>query len=444
MSKLKKTLIILFVTMGLASCDVLNQVAQMANFANCTFNFNNVNQIQMLGVNLSKGMTKQDLNVSQLLSLTNALMNRSLPVSFNVNVDVKNPNSIAAAMAKGISTDDYVLVEGGVHMVTSTGGVAYDDEDAEYTGTSCVKADNYFAMTGGSLTLKNTGDGGKGIRAGSYDFDETNHTLSDSYVTGGSLSISTTGREVNDVSAKGVKIGWVTKEGTGDRAKVTGNAGKLVISGGTITVNSTYGEGLEVKGDLTFEGGETYVSSVSEDAINCQGDLTVNQGFVYAFSSGNDAMDSNGNTNLNGGYVMAICTKGSPEVAIDANTEEGKKLYVNSGATLVAYGGLENGYQASQSVFSMSGTAGSWNALSDGKSFIAAFKAPSNVSSFIVSAPSLSSGYKGVSVSGNGQCNGVWATTGISGGTSVSLTNYTGGNGGPGGGGQGGGRPGGR
>ena len=352
--------------------------------------------------------------------------------------------SIAAAMAKGISTDDYVLVEGGVHMVTSTGGVAYDDEDAEYTGTSCVKADNYFAMTGGSLTLKNTGDGGKGIRAGSYDFDETNHTLSDSYVTGGSLSISTTGREVNDVSAKGVKIGWVTKEGSGDHAKVTGNAGKLVISGGTITVNSTYGEGLEVKGDLTFEGGETYVSSVSEDAINCQGDLTVNQGFVYAFSSGNDAMDSNGNTNLNGGYVMAICTKGAPEVAIDANTEEGKKLYVNSGATLVAYGGLENGYQASQSVFSMSGTAGSWNALSDGKSFIAAFKAPSNVSSFIVSAPSLSSGYKSVSVSGNGQCNGVWATTGISGGTSVSLTNYTGGNGGPGGGGQGGGRPGGR
>ena len=343
--------------------------------------------------------------------------------------------SIAAAMAKGISTDDYVLVEGGTHMVTSTGGVAYDDEDAEYTGTSCVKADNYFAMTGGSLTLKNTGDGGKGIRAGSYDFDETNHTLSDSYITGGNLSIAVTGREVNDVSAKGVKIGWVTKEGSGDRAKVTGYAGKLSISGGTVTVNSSYGEGLEVKGDLTFDGGETHVSSTSEDAINCQGDLTVNNGFIYAFSSGNDAMDSNGNTKLNGGFVMAICTKGNPEVAIDANTEEGKKLYINSGATIVAYGGLENGYSASQSVYSMNGTAGAWNALYDGKSFIAAFKAPSNIATFIVSAPSLSSGYKGVSVSGGGKCGGVWAKEGISGGTSVTLSNYTGGNGGPGGGG---------
>ena len=116
MSKLKKTLIILFVAMGLASCDVLNQVAQMANFATCTFNCNNVNQIEMLGVNLSKGMTKQDLNVTQLLSLTNALMSKTLPVSFNVNVDVKNPNSIAAAMSKM----DYIVTLNGKQVISTT------------------------------------------------------------------------------------------------------------------------------------------------------------------------------------------------------------------------------------------------------------------------------------------------------------------------------------
>ena len=116
MSKLKKTLIILFATIGLASCDVLTQVAQMANFANCTFDFNSVNRIQMLGIDLSKGMTKENLNVSQLLSLTNALMNRSLPVTFNVNLDVKNPNSIAASMAKM----DYILTLNGKQVVSTT------------------------------------------------------------------------------------------------------------------------------------------------------------------------------------------------------------------------------------------------------------------------------------------------------------------------------------
>ena len=346
--------------------------------------------------------------------------------------------SASAPMKKGISTDDYVLVEGGTHLVSISGGVAYDDEDAEYSGTAGVKADNYFAMTGGSLTIKNSGNGGKGISAGSYDFDEENHTVSDSYISGGTLTITTTGREEQDVSAKGIKIGWVTKTGSGEHAKVTANAGNLVISGGKITVNSAHGEGLEVKGNLTFDGGETHVSSTGDDAINCQGDLVVNQGFIYAYSSENDAMDSNGDTKLNGGYVMAICTKGTPEVAIDANTEEGKKLYINSGATVVAYGGLESGYSASQTVYSMSGTAGAWNALYDGKSFIAAFKAPSNIGTFIVTAPSLSSGYKSVSVSGEGKCNGVWATGGISGGSSVTLSNYTGNNGGPGGGGPGG------
>ena len=116
MSKLKKTLIILFVTIGLASCDVLNQVAQIANLVNCTFDFNSVNQIQMLGINLSKGMSKTDLNATQLLSLADAIMRKQLPVSFNVNVDVKNPNSIAAAMTKM----DYILTLNGKQVVSTT------------------------------------------------------------------------------------------------------------------------------------------------------------------------------------------------------------------------------------------------------------------------------------------------------------------------------------
>ena len=116
MSRLKKTLIILFVMTGLASCDVLTQVAQMANFANCTFNFNNINQIQMLGLNIRKGMTKEDLNISQGLALINAITNRTLPVSFNVNLNVNNPNTIAASMSKM----DYILTLNGKQVISTT------------------------------------------------------------------------------------------------------------------------------------------------------------------------------------------------------------------------------------------------------------------------------------------------------------------------------------
>ena len=342
-----------------------------------------------------------------------------------------------AAMKKGINSDGYVLVEDGSTTVNVSGGVAYDDEDKEYTGSAGVKADNFFGMTGGTLTITNSGAGGKGIRAGNYDYYAENGSINDSYICGGTLQVTTTGRESNDVSAKAIKIGF--KEGSG-RSYLCG--GNLVISGGASVVSASGAEGLETKGNLTVKGGELYVSSSSDDAINCQGEMNVTGGFVYGYSSGNDAIDSNGNTVLSGGYVYAVCTKGSPEVALDANSEGGYKIYIKSGAVVVAYGGLESSYSADQNVYSMSCSAGNWNGLWNGSAFIGAFKAPSGVSSVAVSGPSLSQGYTGVTV-GENLCNGVWAVDGISGGNSVSLTTYSGGGGMPGGGGGpgGGGRP---
>ena len=339
-----------------------------------------------------------------------------------------------AAMKKGINSDGYVLVEGGSTTVNVSGGTAYDEEDQEYTGSAGVKADNFFGMTGGTLTIKNSGAGGKGIRAGNYDFYVENGGLNDSYISGGTLSVTTTGGESNDVSAKAIKIGF--KEGSG-RSYVY--AGNLNISGGSTVVSCAKGEGLETKGNLNISGGEVYVTSSSDDAINCQGELNVTGGFVYGYSSGNDAIDSNGNMVLSGGYVYGVCTRGAPEVALDANTEGGYKLYIKSGAVVVAYGGLESSFSADQDVYSMSCSAGSWNGLWNGSAFIGAFYAPSGVSSVAVSGPSLSQGYTGVSV-GDSLCNGVWAADGISGGNAVSLSTYTGGGSGPGGG---GGNPGG-
>ena len=355
--------------------------------------------------------------------------------------------TVKAAMKKGIGSDGYVLVEGGATTINVSGGVAYDDEDKEYAGSAGVKADNFFGMTGGTLNITNTGAGGKGIRAGNYSYYKENGGLNDSYISGGTLTVSTSGNESNDVSAKPIKIGF--KEANG-RSYLYG--GNLVISGGCTVVSATGSssardggvEGLEAKGTLTISGGELYVTSASDDAINSQGEMNITGGYVYAYSAGNDGIDANANLKITGGYVFAITTKGTPEVALDAM--EGCTLSLGKDAVVVAYGGLESGYSAANTVYSMSCSAGAWNGLWNGSAFIAAFKAPSGISSVAVSAPSLDKGYTGVSV-GNGLCNGAWAADGISGGTAVSLGNYTGNQGGgPGGGGfpgGGGGFPGG-
>ena len=116
MSKIKKIFLIVLVTIGLTSCDVLQQMSQMANFAKCTFDFNSVNSVEMLGLNLRKGMTKSDLNVSQAIALTRALVNKSLPVTFNVNLDVTNPNSSPASMTKM----DYILTLNDKRVIATT------------------------------------------------------------------------------------------------------------------------------------------------------------------------------------------------------------------------------------------------------------------------------------------------------------------------------------
>ncbi len=120
MSKLKRILAICFLAIGLTSCDTLtqiyNQAAEMVNLKNCTFDINNINNIQMLGVNLSKGMSKSDLNLAQLAKLTNAIVQKTLPVTFNVNLNVKNPNSIAASMSKM----DYIVSLNGKQVISSS------------------------------------------------------------------------------------------------------------------------------------------------------------------------------------------------------------------------------------------------------------------------------------------------------------------------------------
>lgn len=116
MSRLKKVLIVLLVSLGLSSCEIVNQALQTAAFVNCKFNFESVDQIRMLGIQLDKGMTKSDLNITQLASLTTAILKRQLPVTFNVNIDVNNPNPIAAAMSKM----DYILTLNGKQVVSTS------------------------------------------------------------------------------------------------------------------------------------------------------------------------------------------------------------------------------------------------------------------------------------------------------------------------------------
>ena len=376
-------------------------------------------------------------------------------------ISVKNLTlNIPSAVSDGINCNGYFLMQSGNVSIsgigddgiqcdldgdTSTGETEdHEDEDsgniyilggtlnitATGTDTKCIKSEGSTAVSGGTIDLKASGAGGKCIKADG----ELN-------VSGGTITAQSTGSQY--------RVGSDTTQ-----PKAIKSEGAMTISGGEIIASSTNHEAIESKSTITITDGYVYAYA-GDDAINASGDFTITGGYVMGNSTGNDGLDANGNFYIKGGTVFAVATR-SPEVAIDANTEQSKKLYI-TGGTVVAIGGLEGGSSLSgvTAKQASSYSKGSTYALYNGGTLALAFKVPSNNSMgtpmVVVTSgtPTLSSGATG---SGTTFWNG-YGYSSASGGSSVSLSDYTASNGGgggtpggggnPGGGGPGGGGPGG-
>ena len=166
-----------------------------------------------------------------------------------------------------------------------------------------------------------------------------NATVNGSVFGGGELGLT---KGSVTVTIKGVGDEGIQCEldGTTSTGQTTDHededSGNIYIEGGTLTVNNTSGEGIESKGELFISGGNVTVNA-KDDAINAASHLTISGGTVYACATNNDGIDANGNCYIQGGVIFAIGAR-EPEVAIDANTEKNFKLYVTGvGSETIAF-----------------------------------------------------------------------------------------------------------
>ena len=362
--------------------------------------------------------------------------------------------AVTAAAAKGIKADGDMKISDGDITVKTTGGGAWDSDDNKTKASSCLSADGNMTISGGTQNLTSTGAGGKGI---SVDGAFT--------AIGGTTTINTSGNAV--VASSGGTISTVSSSSQLDRydsdykssPKGIKVDGAITVSDNAIisvTTTGAGGEGIESKTNINIMGGQVTVNA-TDDAINSSynddtkslstaGDLTISGGYVYARSTGNDGIDSNGNCYIKGGLVYAIGTS-SPEVAIDANSEQRKQLYVQGG-TIIAIGGLESGASLTQSCYSTnSWNKNTWYALTVDNKTIAFLTPSSGGTTLVVSDAAQPAILSGVTVSSGTEIfsGAGYVDATVTGGTAVSLSSYTGGGGfGPGGGGGGpGGGPGG-
>ena len=333
--------------------------------------------------------------------------------------------TVTADASKGIKADGDMKISDGTYTVTTKGSAAWDSDDSEVKACAAMSADGNMTISGGTLNLISTGAGGKAI---SVDAKLT--------ISGGSISAITSGQIAYCSSTSNTTIQTTTSSSTTERLadalktspKAIKADGAMTISGGTTCAKASYHEAVETKSTLDVTGGVIYAYS-SDDAINSASTMTLSGGSVGAYSTGNDAIDSNGNLYIKGATVFAYTTKSSPEVAIDANTEGGYKLYIESG-TLYAYPSLESGSSLTQSCYSASLSTSNWYSFTQsGTAF--AFNVPASGTWIVSGGSSLYSVSKS---NGTTIFDGYGATDAtVSSGSSVSLSSYTGGD--PGGGG---------
>jgi len=287
----------------------------------------------------------------------------------------------AAIAAKGIKCAGDIYISGEpVIDVTTSGNGEWDEDDLETKAACGISADGDIDISGGTLTLTATGSGGKGMKCDSVltisGGDITVTTSGGLYYNNGTTENTNYTGNTDNVSSdyysspKGIKAGVKTQVGNSYTY-----SGGMVISGGKVkvTTGGYNGEGIESKNYLNVTGGEIYVNAY-DDGINSALDLTISGGYVYSRSNNNDGIDANGNVYLNGGLVYAIGSGGA-ENAIDANSEEGKKVYVNGGV-LIAVGGVENGATYNQPKIQQSSvSSNTWYTVTYGDNVVA-FKTP--------------------------------------------------------------------
>ncbi len=339
---------------------------------------------------------------------------------------------ITAEAAKGIKCEDSLSVSGGDIYITTSGSGTYDSDDADVKGSACMKADATITVSGGTLTLKSTGAGGKGMSADG-----------DINISGGTVNVTTTGQQYVynslDTSSKGIKAD-----------------GNVNISGGDITVTATGGEGsegIESKNVMTIDGGNIVVNTY-DDCFNAANNITINGGRILANATNNDGIDSNGTLTITGGLVIAMGTR-EPEEGFDCD----QNTFTITGGTLIGLGGGSS--TPTSSTTTQPVTVTTVSQLSEGKYLtladsngnnIFAFKMPRTYSqaTMLVSSPKMSVGSSytigtATTATGTDEWQGYIAEASVESGSTTSTftqsqTVNASGSGNPGGG---GGRPGG-
>ena len=216
--------------------------------------------------------------------------------------------------------DAFFYMEGGsLNIDSAYDGIDLSTSDKLFTG--------YFSLVGGEINIK----AGGGYTKSTSSSNSTKGIKSDNelVISGGSVTINSSDDALHAASTITISDGILDLK-TGDDGIHSDT--KSIINGGTITINAH--EGIEGK-QVEINGG-TMTIVASDDGINASTNITVNGGYIdITMGNGDvDGIDSNGTFTQTGGFIIARVS-GVNEMAAPLDTDGTVKI---TGGTFIALG----------------------------------------------------------------------------------------------------------
>lgn len=191
--------------------------------------------------------------------------------------------SVVGNTHNGIASDDYIVFRPG-NVINVSGGVR-----------NCIKAKDGVSIRGGVLNLESIIDGGKAINS-EADIDISGGRLT-AKMHGGTLIDEATADTFRVAALKCdsnlVMTGGTVSlksEGSGGRG-ISAN-GDVIVSGGSLTVETLGGrgfltspKGIKADGKMIFDGGESYVYSANSQPVDADGGVTVASTLTATYST---------------------------------------------------------------------------------------------------------------------------------------------------------------
>jgi LEA14-like dessication related protein len=126
---MKKVLLLACICIISVSCDVAKNIAGIYNLTQCEYKYNSISGLTLAGINVQNVTGASSLNPLTLTSLIAAFGKSSIPLSFILNLDVKNPNyqpAILNGLQYVLEIDNIQMTSGSVNsrMQVATGEIA--------------------------------------------------------------------------------------------------------------------------------------------------------------------------------------------------------------------------------------------------------------------------------------------------------------------------------